>query len=389
MSSTISGFPIVPEDVVQRVLEELFYDDQHQPDYAALSACSQVCTLWRPLAQKLLFHQVKIPGRSRGRHLASFCTAVYSCSPQSETLASYVRRVVIVLGNPAINPHSNDVSDLIELLSHCHGIYEMSLHVSGVELDANTMEALRDAHRRSFPTPVRALNLSCGILSPILYHLLSVWPTVQFLRLGVELVAPIPKGPSPVQLYELALHRLPQPHIMQWLLSSSEGSLRILEFPTATTEQYDHVLEKHYEHLHSLRFFRQTLRSSTLVRRFTNLRELLISQLSSFLPLGDLPQSIEHLGFRHFSGVAANDIGALDTLVSAIDKLPRLRLISCDASAKGNHAFATLENSCKQRGVVISFDVQSWRTYEDPVPLCAYPRGRSIHNLPYMNQPTC
>ena len=352
----INGLPV---ELVEAALEELFYDNQRQPDYATLSACSRVCSTWRGPAQKLLFHQFTLPGRNSENKRKSFQTAVYGSSEQSRLLASHVRRIHVVLGNDA-----SEISDLVDVVSQCHQIYEVTMDVQTVHaFDANDLEALREAHERSYPTCIRALGLlSCGVMSPILYQLLSVWPTVQYLRIGTELAALPPKVPPSVHLYELVLWRVPRPTIMAWILSSSgRGSLRVLEVNSAPTEQYDHVLEEHYQHLQSLRFFRHTtLRLGTLARRFTNLREFIVTQPSGFLSLGDLPESIEHLGFRYFPGNTTTI--SLDPIIAAVDKLPKLRLVTCDANAMKNEQFTALHKLCNERKVTISFDVLPIRT---------------------------
>lgn len=359
----------IPVELVETALEELFYDDQRQPDYATLSACSRVCSAWRAPAQKLLFHQLTLPGKSDKNiptnKLKSFRSAVYdNTSERSRLLASYIRRVHVVLGHD-----SNEVSDLVDLVSHCHQLYEVTMSVQTLHaLDTSDLEALREAHRRSQPFCIRALGLlSCGVMSPILYQLLSVWPTVQYLRIGTELAAPPPKTPPSVQLYELVLWRDSRPTILEWILSSSgpASSLRVLEMNSAPTNHYDHVLEPHYPHLQSLRFFRNTsLRVGTVARRFTNLREFIVTQPSSFLPLGDLPESIEHLGFRYFPG--ATTTIPLGPIIAAVEKLPKLRLVTCDASAKENEQFASLEKLCRKHKVAISFDVLPIRRVSDP-----------------------
>jgi hypothetical protein len=355
----------IPLDVVERVFEDLFYDDQLAPDYATLSACSKVCTLWRAPAQKLLFRQVVIPGRQRPKeHLDGFRAALYEPTDHSRTLASHVRRVQVDLRN-ADADEGNTTSDLTDLLSRCHRVYEVSLTVQGPhELDSDVIAALKDAHQRSYPTCIRALNLySCGILSPILYQLLFVWPTIRHLRLGTEIAALLPKVPPKVQLYELVLWRIPRPHIMAWLLSSSPpGSLRILEMNTAPDYHYDDVLAMHYEHLQSLRLFRHTSRTGTVARRFTRLRELVVTQPSSFLPLGKLPQSLEHLSFRYFIGTGETTGIPLEPVISAVDKLPKLRLITCDAAVQNNKRFDSLKKLCQERGVNISSNVIPIRT---------------------------
>ena len=139
----------------------------------------------------------------------------------------------------------------------------------------------------------------------------------------------------------------------------------MLDMNSAPTNHYDHVLEEHYQNLQSLRFFRHTtLRVGSIARRFMNLREFIVTQPSSFLPLGDLPESIEHFGFRYYNRPTTTM--PLGPIIGAVRKLPKLRLVTCDASAQENEQFASLEKLCREHGVAISFDVLPVRSVSDP-----------------------
>lgn len=345
----------LPFELVSQILEELYYDLRRQPDHTTLSICAQVCRVWRTPAQKLLFRELTLPGRHRKPQLESFRAAVYVPSERSSLLASYVRRVHISIGGAVVDQDS-DVSDFIELLSHCRQVYEVTLRVQGVhDFGPETLDALRTAHQQALPVSIRAFGLlTCGTLSPILYQLLSVWPTVQYLRLGTELAALPPDLPVNARLYELILWRVPRPTILQWLLSASKDTLRILDCHTAPDRQYDHVLNDFYAQLQSLRILRHTLPSNSMIRKCVGLRELILVQYSNFIPLGQLPQTLEHFGFRHFPG-ATNF--SLKPIISAIHNLPKLRLVSCDASAQEHEEYASLRSICEKRNIVICNDV--------------------------------
>ena len=337
------------------LFEQIYYDINGLPDRQTLRACALVCSTWSLSAQQLLFHDIRVPDDED--RFKSFSAALYASSERGRMLLSFVRRaeVVIATGRP-------NEWDLVDLINHCHHLYELRLRVTGVHMfKSATLEALSSVQVIERSTPIRALALlSCGIQSPIIYQLLAIWPTIRFLRLGTELAASPPCDVSTTaQLYELVLHRIPCIEGMEWLLSASQGSLRILECNTAPSAKYDRILAVHAEQLQSLRLFRHTPRSAALIRQCTHLREVMFTHLSDFLPLGELPETLEHITFRYLPGVATV---VPWSMVAAIDKLPRLRLVSCDASAWQAANYPALLEKCSEKHIVLDHDVVSIRT---------------------------
>ncbi|KAF7792623.1 hypothetical protein EIP86_003720 [Pleurotus ostreatoroseus] len=334
-------------ELIQSVLEMLYYDEKMRPNYPALTSAALVCRAWRNPAQQLLFRNVELSTPLDLKHLGYFLSVTSPSCPRGLDLASLVRQVDLIL------TYTQDPQILVQLVSRCHRLYDVTLRVVGVHaLDDDTLEGLRQAHTASMPTPIRSLSLMmCGVQSPLLYQLLSVWPTIRFPRLGAELAAPLPAQPTQVQLYELILHRTLPPRVMEWLLRSSVNSLRIFDCHAAPSTEYDPLVAQFSENLLSLRLFRHMQRSMALIRRCPNLRELVITQLSSFLPLGELPMTLEHLSFRSLSTVTTIP---LTPIISAVDKLPRLRLLTCDASTEQNPDFAVLREKCEKKGIFIS-----------------------------------
>ncbi len=341
--------PHIPPDIIQSVLESTYYTKGFTPDYATLRSSSLVCKAWRDYSQKLLFHDVRLHRYHDHPGMVSFRSAVFASTQRGRTLASYIRRTDIIIGVQA--DVNLTVDDLLGLVSHCHGLYAVTLRVPRIhEFGPSMMEGLRRAHEASLPTPIRSLSLLlCGTQSPILYQLLAVWPSIQYLRVGTELAAPPPIEPNKVQLYELTLFREPPLAHVEWLLSASKNTLRILECVVAPGSEYDHLLEDLGKHLLSLRIFRHTRRFAAVVQFCPELKEIVITQLSSFLPLGDLPPTLEHLSFRSMSAVATIP---LQPIISAIGNLPKLRLVSCDAS-KRNVDFASLSEKCQGKGAIL------------------------------------
>ncbi|EKM49534.1 uncharacterized protein PHACADRAFT_178956 [Phanerochaete carnosa HHB-10118-sp] len=370
----------LPSELTTIILEYAYYDANGQPDRRTLSACTLLCTSWSAVAQPLLFRHVCAPSsKDHENRLAIFRSTLLSGSEHGRILAAQVRRAEVAIRDLA------DVEIFVELIYHCHHLYELILRVHGVHaFQSSTLEALGAPAIIGRPAPIRALALlSCGIQSPILYQLLATWPTIRFLRLGTELAAHPPTDmPIRASLYELSLARTPCVEGMGWLLSNSQGTLRIFECHAAPEGAHREILAAHTAHLLSLRLFRHTFGVPALLRRCSSLREVMLTQVSDFLPLGELPAALEHLTFRHF--MSTHSV-LPPSILEAIEKLPKLRLVSCDVSARLATNYAALEEKCTQKGVVLDHDVVPIRAFEDPIPLVRFPRGRSVDNLRYMN----
>ena len=346
------GSGALPQEILEQILGDVYYPNYTSlyqgrlwlfTNYKTLLSCCLVCTAWRDPAQKLLFHALRfryssdIPSDS-ARYPLFF-------SPRATLLASYVRRLDIFLSH---KDGKCSPQDLANIVACCHQIYDVTLRVDGIhELSAEVLQCLRRGHAASFPHPIRSLSLLvCSVQSPILFQLLAVWTTVQFLRVGVELAARLPAKPSNLHLYELALHRIPPLRVAEWLLASSHDTLRILDCHTAPSAEYDPLIRTIGRDLISLRIFRHTIRTAALIQHCPALRELAVIQLSSFLPLGELPPTLEHLGFRSLSTIP------MGVVFSAIEKLPKLRLFSCEEPTVENTEFPLLQKKCQEKGVV-------------------------------------
>lgn len=347
----------VPPELVMQILEHAYYDANGQPDRRTLCACALLCTSWSSVAQALLLRHVRVPGSKARSDLQTVPRPIFlTGSERAQMLASHVRRAEITVED------TDDEVTLVELIYHCCHLYELTLRINGVHaFSLSTVEALGKPVVTERLTPIRSLALlSCGIQSPILYQLLMIWPAIRFLRLGTELAAAPPRYSTfEGSLYELSLLRTPCVEGMGWLLSNSRETLRILECHVAPEGAHRDILAKHTPHLLSLRFFRHTRGVPTLLRQCNSLREVMFTQVSDFLPLGEMPATLEHFTFRHFVGTQAV---VPPSIVQAIEKLPRLRLVSCDISARLAANYGALEEKCTQKGVIIDHDVVPIRT---------------------------
>ncbi len=240
------------------------------------------------------------------------------------------------------------IPDLAFLLTHCSRLYELGLSAQGVFTLPPSVPSAN----------IRALRLvECSVQSPILYDLLALFPTVRFLTVGTEIVAPPPPTamiPAPA-LYELALKRSLRVDILTWILANSLGSLRILELMDLPSADMKDVLRPHGPYIHSLRIFRFSYTALSILRSCINLKEFVLSSLPVMGPsLDNLPRSIEHFNLNSH---------ALSTpwspFIPLIVLLP-LKTFTCDKGSRSQPGFDTIERLCRTHGVALFADASNF-----------------------------
>ncbi|GBE84996.1 hypothetical protein SCP_0701810 [Sparassis crispa] len=379
----------LPPELIISILEWAYYDAGAlaQPmaehiNLRTLKACSLVSPSWREPSQQLLFRSVQFGHGDFGQAIESFYYATDPSTGRGRRLGSFVRTVDMLVGHLNVPHHT--VRGFPMVLSRCSRLYEVVIRVSGIhEFDEETMSELRCLANGRSAIHIQALSiLLCGIQSPILFQLLGVWPTVRFLRIGTELNATPPARSSNLKLYELILHRNPSPEIARWLLSNPETDLQIAEFRDVPGPKWDDLLAEHGARLRSLRLTRYSAHAQAVLRHCPNLEEAVFYQVSPFPQLVGLPSSLEHLGFRN---PVWSSSPSLRSIISVIDTLPRLRIVTCDAATETHPDFALLQRKCEKRGIELCTDALPVWTREDPVPVRHFPRRKSVSNFAFMN----
>ena len=354
--------PNLPVELISGILEEVYFPPSsstpHQtleswtPDRATLASCSLVCHRWRDLAQTFLFHEIQWLK-------PSFCEALREKDQNALEIATYVRRLGLRISGSAfahLSPNIISPKDFLTILSACPSLYELTLRIDGMHaFNEDIMEGLRSLSTTASLASLTALNLmSFGTQSPIPYQLLSVMPGVRYLRLGTELAAPCPSEPCKAKLYELTLLRTPlNVKNVSWLLSASEGHLRVLEFRDTPGRSYDPLLSVYGSHLESFRVIRQELRSASIFKFCSNLKELIVYQFSDLIPIRNIPASVEHLSFR-YSAWAKNN--TLVPIIDALRHLRHLRLVSCNKETEEHKEFHLLRKACEEQKVKLCVD---------------------------------
>lgn len=345
---TMELAPILPLELILSIIEKAFYERPgfRDPDYQTLLACSLVHSSWATSVQTLIFRHVTY---KRGRSFSMSYHLTGPSNPRSEALLSHLRILEIGLGSSSTAECTP--RNLLNIISRLPYLYELSLHINGIfSLRWDTVSDLRTIATATWPG-VRALRvLDCSVQSPILYELLSVFPTVQFLTIGTEMATPPITPPIPgLQLYELVLFRTLPSEILTWLLANSTTSLHILELRDLPGSHMPPVLEKHGPHIRALRLMRYNAQAAAIVRICTNLAELIIMNIPQFISLPTLPPSLEHFGFVNQAYVSSV---VLRPVIEAINKLPNLRTLSCDLDPS-HDGFLLLEETCAAKHITM------------------------------------
>lgn len=234
----------LPLEVLESVLEKVYYDARCNPDLPTLLACSLVCKSWVEPSHRLLLHSVKLRSTKGAHH---FFRSIDPSTAAGGHLGAFVR----TLGSSNAGTSIVPIRLFIDILSSCPRLYELVLHAHDIHgFDPEDLAKLQ----RHDLSPIRALHLArCSVESHVRYQLLDIWPTVEFLRITFGLNADPPAHATRVKLYELSLGRRLSVKILNWLLSSSELSLRIFELRDHFGNDLVRVLAKHGPHIRSLR----------------------------------------------------------------------------------------------------------------------------------------
>lgn len=318
-------------------------------DNDTLLACSLVCSSWREPAQRRLFHSVdrSVYGSPSKRN--SFEGTIHPSTERGKILGSYVRSLQVNLDHTfGYADGTLDMRRFTLLLSRFPHLYELSLHVYGIQR-FNELE-LAELRFIANTVHLRALRLlQFSIQSVIVYQLISVWPTIQYLTIGSAIAVPPPIPEPRIKLRELSFFRTTiKPRCLEWLLSGSETSLQILQFRDTPGPRMKKIVQKHAPYIRSLRMQRYDKDSADILHLCTRLEELILFQLPIFMDVNDLPFTIEHFSF-YFRGSAI----IRHPLIALINNLPNLRLITCDKDVEQYPDFAGIRSACDARHVTL------------------------------------
>lgn len=348
----------LPLELWITILEHNYYNSDGSIDTPTLLSCALVHPQLTDPAQSFLFHSIplnKLVKEKRDYLFESTVNPSHS-NLHGSKLGSYVRRLTVSIGQyPSSADGSIAISHFGALLNWLPKLYEISLSIHGVhQFDELWMDQLEIAAPN-----IRSLNLlRFGVQSPILYQLIEVWPNIQFLTIGAEIVAPPPKDPPKVELYELMLLRSLIPfESLEWLLSNSESTLKVFELRDLPGQQMKSILAKHGPHLRSLRLLHYNKDSADLLRLCTQIEEFVIYRIPDVVHIQMLPSTIEHFSFR---STATGNKSYKAQIISLMDKLPKLRVVTCDVRAVEHPNYPALKSACDAKGAEVQIRLWPW-----------------------------
>ncbi|KAF9497610.1 hypothetical protein BDN71DRAFT_1444394 [Pleurotus eryngii] len=387
MNSTMiqtSPTPSLPIELVIIILQQSYYKNQksRDPDYITLAAAALVHRSWTSAAQALLFRHIT--------YLKSKSFMEAHADPVSmQHLLQHVRILDIGLGMPT-DPETTpdcDIDHLPALLRRCTGLYELVLSIrSSLSFEGVTfskMKELADSHA----VRLRALNITCSPHSPIVYQLLSLFPTVNFLSVWSELSGVVPRNiKARFSLSELKMARAMPEDTLVWLLEKSRDTLTVLDLRDPPSRTALTILESYAPNIRSLRLMIQTTRMANFVRSCESLIDLTVLNLPMTVEFSKPPPSLRSLIFVNHAGSRS----LMKRVIAMVLNLPNLKHLTCDeASSPMDRNFPELKVVCEERGVMLHVtNVFYAMTVEEPVLVHRFPRRRSLSNFSEMNSGT-
>ncbi|KII91389.1 hypothetical protein PLICRDRAFT_105811 [Plicaturopsis crispa FD-325 SS-3] len=370
----------LPTELVMAILEHAYYKTPgwKEPDARTLSAAALVCSSWADPAQRLLFHSIRFTlGTSADEQLVTGRDPDMALLEYNyNRLGAYVRELnVSLIGQK----HALDLQPFLRILAACPRLHALTLRSSGVlDFTSTVMDGLR-----SISVCPRALHIAgADVQSLLLYRLLHVWPSIQILRLdSTEIVTPPPSYYAP-PLYELAIRRTPIPSTLEWLLSASADTLRILEFRDQPGFRIRSLIAPLAPNLRSLRFVHFDVHAAAILRLCTNLEEFIVYHIPQVVRIEALPPSLVHFSFRNPSHSYSV---TLAPIVDVIAPHEHLRVVTCDNDILGNESGSTLREVCASKNIELRAEQPPFWVYEDPIVVDQFPRRRSVANFVLMN----
>nr|VWP00408.1 Chromosome partition protein Smc [Ganoderma boninense] len=159
-------------------------------------------------------------------------------------------------------------------------------------------------------------------------------------------------------------------------------SLRIVSFRDAPGRELDPILNAVGPRLRSLRLMNNSARTRKVLERCPNLEEFVLVQLSTLFGLSEgLPGTLEHLSCRNLP----DEPQSLESVIGAVEVLPRLRVVTCDKRARLDERFGELETLCAGKGIELFVDETPFWVRDDPVRVDRFPKRKSVANFALMN----
>ncbi|TFY76848.1 hypothetical protein EWM64_g7161, partial [Hericium alpestre] len=341
----------LPVELTMKIIELVYHLPDGRPDVQMLSACSLVCKQWFGLARPLLYRYLAVgdfTSPERIRHLPFDKAIVLLRGPGN--LGTCVRSIRM-----HIDASGACFTEFITILSHCPRVYRLDLEVTLHWFTSRELEQIA-----ALPVRIRALELTMGSpASPVLYQLLKVWPSIQFLYINTEVIAAPPLYSPSFTLYELSTRRSLPVQVFRWLLPPLQDGkhtpdLRVLDCWDPPSDEISHVIAEYAPHVRSLRLVHPP--KHDFLDDFTALEEFTLRSVPDLFPLPPLPQTVQHLHVHSFIVPTGTFLQSLRYVIDAIKALPRLRFVTVNQPIAQRHDFGDLVRACEEQAVEMVVD---------------------------------
>ena len=375
--SSSSARTHIPDEIVLTILEEAYYTQHAEPDYALLMNCALVSKDWSILAQKLLFRNVILRSEP---DFTSFQHATTRTTPRGRLLGNTVQRLRLVL-DPN-QPNRLSQSSFAQAVTLCPNLSELSLSLFGKGAPGDDVIGTPDAERmrrdassfdlatlstlKSGPSIASLDFTNWSDNSESLVQLLSIWPSLKVLSLSGKppsLPSPAPE-PLPFSLESLRMNfqNSPATDFLKWLLHNSSDSLRSLEFDREpSSEILDHVLGEYGSSISILSLPTCSSRKGNIAfSRCSHLRELRIECIRDAQgAFKAMPMTLQHVA------VGVSPDSSLQPLLQLVKKSTALRTVTMHLWNGCDHHphLASVKIACSLRGIDLrtTGDIQEFR----------------------------
>lgn len=370
-SQSDCNITLLPTEIIEDILKNLYYradDWTSMPDYATLCACSLIDRSWTLPAQHLLYRHLSLRKAETLSAFTELCRSAESLHGKGPL--DHVRLLDLLISPDVDNGTlKSTFPHFVYLLSILPRLYSISIWVAGLVTIPTPLRASIQAIVASTHMNIRALRImECSVQAPILYELLSLFPTVKCLHIGPEIVAPPLSEPiRGLELYELSLKRSLPPYVLEWILAHSRGTLRILELFDSVRSDTIPTFERVGPGIHSLRMMRYDSNTAQVLRCCTQLRELIMQPTPPLVRL-TLPRSTERVNIANWYYNQHHSMTDWTLFVNAVLQGPGAITFQCDKDSprNGREGFLALEAACRKTGATLELQPRNWWPVSHP-----------------------
>ncbi|TFK64623.1 hypothetical protein BDN72DRAFT_801944 [Pluteus cervinus] len=348
---------VIPPELIHSIL--LFASAKEpgviDPDYNTLCQLALVHPTWTEPAQSLLYYHITY------RKSIAFVDHALSIAVEKRKLhhTKILDIGISPLGAVPNSHHDADETRLVNILTVCPNIVDLAIRPHGLyAIDPSTVTKFVDlVNTRTLS--IRTLRLlDYPVQSPVVLNLAILFPTMASLVLGSESYISPPDTSFDLRLEEFILYRTVRADTLSWFLASSKTSLRVLELRDPVSSGMAALLANHGPSIQTLRIMNYNSAAAGIVEICTNLKELVLLNVPTLVPMPKLPHTLQHLAFMNQAYVSSS---TLLPVVKAIQTAPSLLTLRCPQETQKHSEFPLLAQACDSHKInLIASLPKSW-----------------------------